>query len=155
MPASALFAVGACAVVGATDESRARTAQSQVKPGMVAAEVFDVVERQISSSRGYWTALLAGYGCLVEGQKRTWVLSQFGKAYKIATHLEETPFGGQGDHKTLSFTDAAQVRAFLTEGSFTLCETYQVGFGRWGFGITSGDSVVESVLPVEHYEYPD
>lgn len=110
-------------------------------------EVFDVLAQQTSSNP--WTALLAGYGCMVEGKKRTWVLSTGGSSFRVITHLQDTPFAGQGDWKELTFANRPAVRTFLRDGGFAMCETYQASFRDWGFDMAAQEGRVQEVLSVE------
>ena len=141
-----------CGLLDWADQLRARRARTHIQQGMTLPDAFGVLDA--AGRGGDWPGILAGFGCSLQGQKRTWVLSRVAKGYLIISHLEDTPFGGQGDWKQLEFADARAVSGFLSQTEVGRCDEYRSNFGRWAFVLHVGNGRVSSVGAVE-YQPPD
>jgi hypothetical protein len=143
--------LGACSLLDAPDHVRAYRARGRIQEGMTLPMVFDELS-QVRSS-GQWPGLLSGFSCNFDGQKRTWVLSREDAGYVAITHLEDTPFLGQGDWKDIPLPDRQAVHAFLKQPASGTCSSYWSNFGRWGFGmaLAARNERVHEVRPLEYH----
>lgn len=123
-----------CGVLDAPDHFRAYRARARVEKGMTLPVVFDELSKVHAS--GEWPGLLSGHSCNFDGQKRTWVLSRLDSGYVAITHLEDTPFAGQGDWKEIALPDRQAAREFLGQPVSGTCASYWSNYGRWGFGLS-------------------
>jgi hypothetical protein len=141
---------GACSLLDAPDHLRAYQARSRIQKGMTLPMVFDELSQ--ARSGGEWPGLLAGFGCNFDGQKRTWVLSRLASGHVAMTHLEDTPFAGQGDWKGIALHDLRAVRSFLNQPASGTCSSYRSNVGRWGFGMVLAErnQRIREVLPLDY-----
>jgi hypothetical protein len=149
-----LVVVGAsgCAVLDLPDQMRARRARSRIQKNMTLTETLGVLET--TGKSGEWPGFLAGFGCSIRGQNRTWVMSRVARGYLVITHLEDAPFGGQGDWKEFRFPDAAAAAGFLSDADTSRCSGYRSNFGRWFLPLRVRNGRVKGVETAE-YEAAD
>ena len=124
---------------------RVQRAHARITTGMSLPEVFDKLEQ--ANGPGEWLGMLSGSSC---ADGRAWALSRGPSGYVVRSHVEATPFGGQGDWRELALANRAAVREFLAPQPSGLCEDYGAGLGRWYFVLDAKDGRVTRIGGVGH-----